>query len=140
MSQDQVSREAAGQLPPADPPGPPLAAAAQASRGQPGVRPGLHRPHADRQVDGRQGVGDAGHQAVPADTDASRRQGNNAAYELHKLLLLLFAGPPLRPGDLRGHEGLQGRRRQGEGVPPLSQHGEDEHDGEESLSADIRRQ
>ena len=44
---------------------------------------------------------------------------------------LLLAGVPLRPGAVRGHEGLPRGGREAETLQTRPQHEEDEHDGRE---------
>ena len=46
---------------------------------------------------------------------------------------LLLAGVPLRPGAVRGHEGLPWSGREAEALQTRPQHEEDEHDGREVM-------
>ena len=48
-------------------------------------------------------------------------------------ILLLLAGVPLRPGAVRGHEGLPWSGREAEALQTRPQHEEDEHDGREVM-------
>ena len=80
----------------------PVAAAERCrAAGRPGLRPGLHRPHGD----------DPRTPRARAGTTRGSRPGPDPARSGHR-------GAALRPGDLRGPQGLPGRRRRRHAVPP----------------------